>query len=85
MPFGLFLWSKDYPFVKFSDSSSVVPLQAKVREALSRPVEEALLDGANRNPWQSIRELHRAETELAISRFSVTLTGFDMDEIREVQ
>ena len=56
-----------------------------MREALSRPVEEALLHETNRNPWQSIRELHRAETELAISRFSVTLTGFDMDEIREVQ
>lgn len=57
----------------------VVPLQAKLKEALSGPVE-ALLDGANSDTWPSIRNLLRRETESAVSGFSTALTGFDMDE-----
>ena len=51
-----------------------------MKEALSRPIEEALLDGADKDPWQSIRKVLRHETESAVSRFSATLIGFDIDE-----
>jgi len=57
----------------------VVLLQEKLKQALSGPVE-ALLDGANRDTWPSIRNLLRRETESAVSGFSAALTGFDMDE-----
>ena len=55
-------------------------MQAELKEALSRPVEEALLDGASGDPWQSIRKLLKHETESVVLRFSAALTGFDMDE-----
>ncbi|RZB97739.1 Protein ROOT HAIR DEFECTIVE 3-like 1 isoform C [Glycine soja] len=53
--------------------------EEKLKQALSGPVE-ALLDGANRDTWPSIRNLLRRETESAVSGFSAALTGFDMDE-----
>ena len=56
-------------------------MQAELKEALSRPVEEALLDGAEKDPWQSIRKVLRDETESAVSRFSTALTGFDTDAV----
>jgi len=49
----------------------IVNLQAKLKEALSAPVE-ALLDGASNETWPAIRKLLRRETE--------ALSGFDMDE-----
>ena len=57
-------------------------MQAELKEALSRPVKEALLNGASGDPWQSIRKLLKHETESAVSRFSVVLAliGFDTDE-----
>ena len=57
----------------------LVPLQEKLKEALSGPVE-ALLDGANTDTWPSIRKLLRRETESAVSGLSAVLTRFDTDE-----
>ena len=57
----------------------VVHLQAKLKEALSGPVE-ALLDGANSETWPTIRNLLKQETESAVSGLSNALSGFDMDE-----
>lgn len=54
-------------------------LQAKLKEALSGPVE-ALLDGASSDTWPAIRKLFRRETEAAVSGLSGALSGFDMDE-----
>ncbi|XVF86825.1 hypothetical protein PTKIN_Ptkin18bG0073600 [Pterospermum kingtungense] len=53
--------------------------EAKLNDALSGPVE-ALLDGANKETWPSIRKLLRRETESAVSGLSSDLSGFDMDE-----
>lgn len=57
----------------------IVNLQAKLKEALSGPVE-ALLDGASNETWPAIRKLLRRETEAAVSGLSGALSGFDMDE-----
>jgi hypothetical protein len=57
----------------------IVNLQAKLKEALSAPVE-ALLDGARNETWPAIRKLLRRETEAAVSGLSGALSGFDMDE-----
>jgi hypothetical protein len=57
----------------------IVNLQAKLKEALSAPVE-ALLDGASNETWPAIRKLLRRETEAAVSGLSGALSGFDMDE-----
>lgn len=53
--------------------------EAKLKEALSGPVE-ALLDGASNDTWPAIRKLLRRETEAAVSGFSDALSGFEMDE-----
>ena len=55
------------------------PLQAKLNEALSGPVE-ALLDGANSETWPTIKKLLQRETESAVAGVSNALSGFDMDE-----
>lgn len=57
----------------------VSTLQAKLKEALAGPVE-ALLDGANKETWPSIRKLLQRETESAVSGLSDALSGFDMYE-----
>lgn len=54
-------------------------MQAKLKEALSGPVE-ALLDGANSETWPAIRKLFKHETDSAVSGFSSALSGFDMDK-----
>lgn len=56
-----------------------VPLQEKLKEALSGPIE-ALLDVANSDTWPSIRILLSRETESAVSGFSAELIRFDIDE-----
>ena len=58
-----------------------MPLQAELQETLSRLVEEALLDGGDKDPWQSIRKVLRHETESTVSRFSTALVRFDTDEV----
>ena len=59
--------------------TSILCLQAQLKEALSEPVE-ALLDGANNETWPSIRKLLRRETESAVSGLSSALSGFEMYE-----
>lgn len=57
----------------------ITNLQAKLKEALSGPVE-ALLDGASNETWPAIRKLLRRETETAVSGLSDALSGFNLDE-----
>jgi len=57
----------------------VVPLQEKLKEALSAPVE-TLFDGANNDTWPSIRKLLNRETQSAVSGLSAELVRYDMDE-----
>ncbi|XP_047961737.1 protein ROOT HAIR DEFECTIVE 3 homolog 1-like [Salvia hispanica] len=52
--------------------------ETKLDEALSAPVE-ALLDGASNDTWPAIRKLLQREKEKAVSGFSGSLTGFEMD------
>ncbi|XP_042048217.1 protein ROOT HAIR DEFECTIVE 3-like, partial [Salvia splendens] len=52
--------------------------ETKLDEALSAPVE-ALLDGASNDTWLAIRKLLQREKEKAVSGFSGSLTGFEMD------
>ncbi|RWW76308.1 hypothetical protein BHE74_00015607 [Ensete ventricosum] len=54
-------------------------LQKKITEALVQPVE-SLFDSAAQDIWASIRKLYRHETENAISRYSSSLTGFELDQ-----
>ncbi|CAK9174489.1 unnamed protein product [Ilex paraguariensis] len=58
--------------------------EEKLNLALSGPVE-ALLDGAGDDTWPAIRKLLCRETETAVSRFSVALSEFEMDEKSKVQ
>lgn len=62
-------------FIIFMDLRYV---QEKLNNALSAPVE-ALLDGAGDDTWPRIRKLLRRETETAVSGFSASLSGFEMD------
>ncbi|XP_050285606.1 protein ROOT HAIR DEFECTIVE 3-like [Quercus robur] len=62
---------------KLSELTSLY--EAKLKEALSGPVE-ALLDGASNETWPAIRKLLRRETEAAVSGLSDALSGFDLDE-----
>ncbi|KAF3450609.1 hypothetical protein FNV43_RR06698 [Rhamnella rubrinervis] len=62
---------------KLSELTSLY--EAKLKEALAGPVE-ALLDGANKETWPSIRNLLQRETESAVSGLSNALSGFDMYE-----
>uniref|UniRef100_A0A6V7QU24 GB1/RHD3-type G domain-containing protein n=1 Tax=Ananas comosus var. bracteatus TaxID=296719 RepID=A0A6V7QU24_ANACO len=51
----------------------------KLTEALAEPVE-SLLEAAGYDTWASIRKLYRRETENAISTFSTSLSGFELDQ-----
>lgn len=55
-------------------------VQTKLNEALAGPVE-ALLDGASNDTWPAIRKLLRRETETAVTGFSSSLSGFEIDEV----
>ncbi|KAL0010100.1 hypothetical protein SO802_005208 [Lithocarpus litseifolius] len=67
---------------KLSELTSLY--EAKLKEALSGPVE-ALLDGASNETWPAIRKLLRRETEAAVSGLSDALSGFDLDEQTKVK
>ncbi|KAM7483840.1 hypothetical protein LguiB_008423 [Lonicera macranthoides] len=62
--------------VKLSEFTTLY--EEKLNNALSAPVE-ALLDGAGDDTWPRIRKLLRRETETAVSGFSASLSGFEMD------
>ncbi|XP_078172193.1 protein ROOT HAIR DEFECTIVE 3 homolog 2-like [Carex rostrata] len=51
----------------------------RLKEALSEPVE-SILEAGSDNTWQSIRHLHKIETERAVSSFSDELSGFELDD-----
>nr|XP_009388548.2 PREDICTED: LOW QUALITY PROTEIN: protein ROOT HAIR DEFECTIVE 3 homolog 2-like [Musa acuminata subsp. malaccensis] len=53
--------------------------EKKITEALVQPVE-SLFDSAAQDIWASIRELYRHETENAISGYSSSLAGFELDQ-----
>ncbi|RRT66243.1 hypothetical protein B296_00006579 [Ensete ventricosum] len=63
--------------VKLSELKS--SYEKKITEALVQPVE-SLFDSAAQDIWASIRKLYRHETENAISRYSSSLTGFELDQ-----
>lgn len=54
-------------------------LQSKLTEALAGPVE-SLLEAAGDDTWASIRNLYRRETEKAVSDFTTSLSGFELDQ-----
>jgi protein SEY1 len=41
---------------------------------------ESILETGSDNTWQSVRNLHRVETERAVSSFSNELSGFELDD-----
>ncbi|KAI3684189.1 hypothetical protein L6452_33409 [Arctium lappa] len=53
--------------------------ESKLKEALYGPVG-ALLEGGGDDTWPAIRRLFHHETKIAISEFSVALSGFEMNE-----
>ncbi|KAJ0785144.1 putative P-loop containing nucleoside triphosphate hydrolase [Helianthus annuus] len=53
--------------------------ESKLKEALDGPVG-ALLEGGGDDTWPAIRKLFHHETKTAVSEFSVSLSGFEMDE-----
>ncbi|XP_071742416.1 protein ROOT HAIR DEFECTIVE 3-like [Rutidosis leptorrhynchoides] len=53
--------------------------ESKLKEALDGPVG-ALLEGGGDDTWPAIRKLFQHETKVAVSEFSVALSGFEMDE-----
>ncbi|XP_071711747.1 protein ROOT HAIR DEFECTIVE 3 isoform X2 [Rutidosis leptorrhynchoides] len=62
---------------KLSELTSLY--ESKLKEALYGPVE-ALLEGANDDTWPAIRKILHRETEKAVSEFSFSLSGFEMDD-----
>ncbi|XP_024972185.1 protein ROOT HAIR DEFECTIVE 3-like isoform X2 [Cynara cardunculus var. scolymus] len=53
--------------------------ESKLKEALYGPVA-ALLEGGGDDTWSAIRKLLHHEIKIAVSEFSVALSGFEMDE-----
>lgn len=53
--------------------------EKKLAKALTAPVE-SLFEAGGKDTWLSIRELLKRETEAALSEFSVSIAGFELDE-----
>lgn len=53
--------------------------EKRLSEALSEPVA-SLLDAGSRDTWPSIRKIFKRETDSAISDFSSSISGFEIDE-----
>ncbi|KAK7331246.1 hypothetical protein VNO77_25466 [Canavalia gladiata] len=53
--------------------------EKKLAKALNEPVE-SLFETGGKDTWLSIRELLKRETEAAVSEFSVSIAGFELDE-----
>ncbi|KAG9141472.1 hypothetical protein Leryth_001904 [Lithospermum erythrorhizon] len=62
---------------KLSELTSLY--ETKLNEALAGPVD-ALLDEAGDDTWPTIRNLLRRETDAAVSGYSASLSGYEMDE-----
>ncbi|CAL9122736.1 unnamed protein product [Musa textilis] len=54
--------------------------EAKLTESLAEPVE-CLFEAAGKDTWASIRNLHKHEAENALSEFSSSLSGFELDKV----
>lgn len=54
-------------------------MQKKLAKALAEPVE-SLFEAGGKDTWLSIRELLKRETEIAVSEFSASVAGFELDE-----
>ncbi|KAG6514998.1 hypothetical protein ZIOFF_025376 [Zingiber officinale] len=52
----------------------------KLTEALAEPVE-SLFEAAGNDTWASIRNLYHCETRNALSEFSTSLSGFELDKV----
>ncbi|XP_027339093.1 protein ROOT HAIR DEFECTIVE 3 homolog 2 isoform X2 [Abrus precatorius] len=53
--------------------------EKKLAKALNDPVE-SLFEAGGKDTWLSIRELLKRETAAAVSEFSASITGFELDE-----
>ncbi|KAG4387719.1 hypothetical protein GLYMA_09G021400v4 [Glycine max] len=53
--------------------------EKKLAKALAEPVE-SLFEAGGKDSWLSIRELLKRETETAVSEFSASVAGFELDE-----
>ncbi|KAG5005800.1 hypothetical protein JHK85_024342 [Glycine max] len=53
--------------------------EKKLAKALAEPVE-SLFEAGGKDTWLSIRELLKRETETAVSEFSASVAGFELDE-----
>ncbi|KAG4948957.1 hypothetical protein JHK82_042150 [Glycine max] len=53
--------------------------EKKLAKALTEPVE-SLFEAGGKDTWLSIRELLKRETEIAVSEFSASVAGFELDE-----
>ncbi|KAL2341507.1 hypothetical protein Fmac_009447 [Flemingia macrophylla] len=53
--------------------------EKKLAKALTEPVE-SLFEAGGKDTWLSVRELLKRETEVAVSEFSVSIAGFELDE-----
>ncbi|PWA59660.1 RHD3/Sey1, P-loop containing nucleoside triphosphate hydrolase [Artemisia annua] len=85
-------WDSDKAKVKFSRDldSHIAEVQnaklselnaqfeSKLKEALDGPVG-ALLEGGGDDTWPAIRKLFHHETKVAVSEFSIALSGFELD------
>lgn len=54
-------------------------LQTQLAKSLIDPVE-SLFEAGGKDTWLSIRKLLKHETEAAISEFSSSVAGFELDE-----
>ncbi|BAT87659.1 Protein ROOT HAIR DEFECTIVE 3-like protein [Vigna angularis] len=54
-------------------------LEKKLTKALTKPVE-SLFESGGKDTWLSIRALLKRETESAVSEFSASVAGFELDE-----
>ncbi|CAL9056582.1 protein ROOT HAIR DEFECTIVE 3-like [Musa acuminata AAA Group] len=54
--------------------------EAKLTESLAEPVE-CLFEAAGKDTWASIRNLYKHEAENALSEFSSSLSGFELDKV----
>lgn len=54
-------------------------MQKKLTKALTKPVE-SLFESGGKDTWLSIRALLKRETESAVSEFSASVAGFELDE-----
>lgn len=53
--------------------------QKQLALALTEPVE-SLLEAGQKDAWASIRKLLKRETQVAVSKFSATIAGFELDQ-----